>query len=83
MDAGEEVSDSASMYSVDRSIRSVRHRGVAAGNPRGSVAASVAGSTKKAAQKRPVSSLKPKVTLLGFQMMRCFASRRLKIQRAQ
>lgn len=67
MDAGDDVSDSASMYSVDRSVMSVRQRGVASGVPKGAVAASVAGSVaKKPADHRPVSTLKPKVKLEGF-----------------
>lgn len=68
MDAGDDVSDSASMYSVDRSVMSVRQRGKGGGGggtpgvPRGAVAASVSGSVaKKPADHRPVSTLKPKV----------------------
>lgn len=60
MDAGDEVSDSASVYSIDRSIRSVGTRGMAV-IPRGAATASVAGSTRKQANVRPVSSLRPKV----------------------
>lgn len=73
MDAGDDVSDSASMYSVDRSVRSVRQRGggVAVGVPRAAVAASVAGSvSKKPTDHRPVSTLKPKVRLTGFPLQK-------------
>lgn len=68
MDAGDDVSDSASMYSVDRSVRSVRQRGGGGGSgvPRAAVAASVAGSvSKKPADHRPVSTLKPKVSFIS------------------
>ncbi len=63
MDAGDDVSDSASMYSVDRSVVSARQRGVVGGG-----AKSVAAESGYAFAKhdvdvvhRPVSSLKPKV----------------------
>ena len=73
MDAGDDVSDSASMYSVDRSVRSVRQRGGggAMGVPRAAVAASVAGSVaKKSADHKPVSTLKPKVRLTGHPQLK-------------
>lgn len=57
MDAGDDVSDSASMYSVDRSVVSARQRGVVGGGAK-SVAAE---SAKHDLVHRPVSSLKPKV----------------------
>lgn len=67
MDAGDDMSDSASMYSVDRSIRSSHtaksaYRRQTMG-PCRSAAPSVDGSvrSKKVAQHRPVSGLKPKV----------------------
>lgn len=65
MDAGDEVSDSASVYSIDRSIRSVGTRGMAA-IPRAAANASVAGSMRKQANVRPVSSLRPKVRFSEF-----------------
>lgn len=73
MDAGDDVSDSASMYSVDRSVKSVRQRGGggAVGVPRAAVAASVAGSvSKKPTDHRPVSTLKPKVSSTGFPLQK-------------
>lgn len=62
MEAGDDVSDSASMYSVDRSVRSIRPRGQGGVGKSGT--ASISGSVrtqKKATEHRPVSSLKPKV----------------------
>lgn len=62
MDAGDDVSDSASMYSMDRSVMSARQRG-GPGLPRTAAAGSVAAaeSVKHEDHQRPVSSLKPKV----------------------
>lgn len=67
MDAGDDVSDSASMFSVDKSVRSVRPRGGGGGGsvgvPKAVTAASVSGmSTAKASRRndKPVSSLRPK-----------------------
>lgn len=63
MDAGDDVSDSASvsasMYSVDRSVMSVRQRGVVGGGAK-PVAAKPESATHDVVH-RPVSSLKPKV----------------------
>ncbi|CAN0252056.1 unnamed protein product, partial [Hapterophycus canaliculatus] len=59
MDAGDDVSDSASMYSVDRSVMSVRQRGAGAGVPTPAPAESI----KDEEYHRPVSSLKPKPPL--------------------
>lgn len=67
MDAGDDVSDSASMYSVDRSVMSMSARQRAGTGASASKAA--AESVKNAKNEeddeithRPVSSLKPKVT---------------------
>lgn len=65
MDAGDDVSDSASIFSMDKSVRSIRPRGGvgATGVPKAAVAASVSGmSTAKASRRndKPVSSLRPK-----------------------
>ncbi|CAM9490449.1 unnamed protein product, partial [Ectocarpus sp. 8 AP-2014] len=64
MDAGDDVSDSASMYSMDRSVMSARQRG-GPGLPRAAPAGSVAAteSVKHEDHHRPVSSLKPKPPL--------------------
>ncbi|CAN0160389.1 unnamed protein product, partial [Ectocarpus sp. 6 AP-2014] len=64
MDAGDDVSDSASMYSMDRSVMSARQRG-GPGLPRAAAAGSVAAaeSVKHEDHHRPVSSLKPKPPL--------------------
>lgn len=63
MDAGDDVSDSASMYSVDRSVMSARQR---AGTGASKGAAEPAKKAKNDVHDdvihRPVSSLKPKVS---------------------
>lgn len=66
MDAGDDVSDSASIFSMDKSVRSNRPRGGgggATGVAKAAVAASVSGmSTAKTSRRndKPVSSLRPK-----------------------
>ena len=60
MDAADDVSDSVSVFSVERSVRSVRQRGVLKASD--AVATSVAGSARKLPRRsdKPVSSLRPK-----------------------
>lgn len=55
MDAGDDMSDSASMYSMDRSVMSARQRG------RTVSGAESLRHDKDDAVHRPVSKLKPKV----------------------
>lgn len=71
MDAGDDVSDSASMYSVDRSVMSMSMSVRQRAGTNASASKAAAGSVKNENAKndvdddhahRPVSSLKPKVS---------------------
>lgn len=69
MDAGDDVSDSASMYSMDRSVMSARQRGRTV-----SAAAESVKNDHNDVAHRPVSMLKPKVRAawLCCPLLRCW-----------